>query len=163
MLAAVAGGEDGEALVAVLEAVAVRAGVRAGSPHVGEAGDVGELVEHPCGQEHRPRHLARPAHVTRTPPSSTSASWTSSGRDLDAVARQLGAAAGAQLRGVQSVVAQHAVHLVGRVVARRAVVEDQDAPARAAEHERGVETGRSRADDDAVPGRARGFGRRAHS
>ena len=58
MLAAVAGGEDGEALVAVLEAVAVRAGVRAGSPHVGEAGDVGDLVEHPCGQQNRPRHSA---------------------------------------------------------------------------------------------------------
>jgi hypothetical protein len=82
------------------------------------------------------------------------------GDDLNAVARQLGAAARAELGGVQAVVSQDAVHLVGRVVARQAVVEDQDAPAGAAEHERGVETRGTRADDDAVPG---GFGRRGHS
>ena len=157
MLAAVAGGEDGEALVAVLEAVAVRAGVRAGSPHVGEAWDIGDLVEHPRGQENRPRQLGTTG--ARDPHGAVEhlRLLDFEGHDLDPITRQLGAAAGTQLRGVQPVVAKHAVHLVRCVVARRAVVEDQDAPARAAEHERGVETGGSSADDDAVPGRARGF------
>src|SRR3954451_13158373 len=59
----VAGGQDGQALVAVLEAVAVRTGVRAGPPDVGEAGDVGDLVEHPGGQKNRPRHLGATAPV----------------------------------------------------------------------------------------------------
>jgi hypothetical protein len=54
VLAAGAGGENGEALVAVLEAVAVRAGVRARAPQVGEAGDVGHFVEHPRREEDRP-------------------------------------------------------------------------------------------------------------
>ena len=59
VFAAGAGGEDGEALVAVLEAVAVRAGVRTGPPYVGEAGDVGHLVEHARGEEDRPRRGPR--------------------------------------------------------------------------------------------------------
>ena len=76
------------------------------------------------------------------------------GHDLDAVAAEFRAAAGAQVRRVQAVVAEDTVHLVGGVVARLRVVEHQHAPARAAEHERGVEAGRSGADDDAVPRRA---------
>jgi hypothetical protein len=77
VLAAAAGGEHGEALVAVLEAVAIRTGVRAGPPHVGEACDIGDLVEHPCSQQKGPRQLgtagARDPHgaVEHLPP------WTS--------------------------------------------------------------------------------------
>src|SRR3954454_3649242 len=157
MLAAIAGGEDGEALVTVLIAVAVRADVRAGSPHVSEARNVGELVEHPGGKENRPR----PFRTTRRRHANGAVDHFGvldlEGHDLDAVGHQLGAAAGTQLRGVQPIVSEHTVHLVGGVVARRAVVEDQDAPARAAEHQRGIETGRSCADDDAVPGRAGRF------
>ena len=99
MPAAVAGSEDGEALVAVLEAVAVRTGVRTGSPHVGEAGDVGELVEHPRGEEQRARHFGA---VRRSDPDAAVEelrAFDLEGNDLHAVARQLGAAAGAELRG----------------------------------------------------------------
>ena len=151
MLPAGAGGQDGEALVAVLEAVAVRACVRGRAPHAGEAGDVGHLVEHPGGEQDRPRDLdpARRAEpddaVAHRGPVDLGA------HDLDAVAGELRAAAGAQIRGIDPVVAEHAVHLVGGVVARPGVVEHDHAPARAAEHERGVETGRSGADDDAIP------------
>jgi hypothetical protein len=132
VLAAIAGGEDGEALVAVLEAVAVRTGVRAGSPDVSEAGDVGELVEHPRGQENDPREFG----ATRARDANGTVEHFRvldfQGLDLDAVARQLGASAGTQLRRVEPVVSQHAVHLMRRVVTGRAVVDDQDAPARAA-------------------------------
>ena len=74
------------------------------------------------------------------------------GHDLDAVAAEFRAAAGAQLGRVEAIVAENAVHLTRGVVARMGTVEYQDASARAAEHERGVETGRPGADDDAVPG-----------
>jgi hypothetical protein len=75
------------------------------------------------------------------------------GDDVDAVLGELRATAGAQIRRVQTVMAEDAMHLMGRVVARGAAVEDQDATARAAEDERGVQAGGSGADDDAVPGR----------
>ena len=74
------------------------------------------------------------------------------GHDLDAVAAEFRAAAGAQVRRVEAIVAENAVHLMGGVVARLGTVEHQDASARAAEHERGVQTGRPGTDDDAVPG-----------
>ena len=143
MLAAGAGGEDGEALVAVLEAVAVRAGVRAGPPHLGEAGDVGNLVEHPRGQDDRPGHLRAVGPGEADGAVEDLGVLDVGGHDIDAVAGEFRAAAGAQVRRVQAVVAEDAVHLVGGVVARRGAVEHQDAPARAAEHERSVEAGGS--------------------
>jgi hypothetical protein len=77
VLAAGAGGENGEALAAVLEAVAVRAGARAGAPHVGEAGDIGDLVGIPVARRTVLARSAPRAEMMRTAPSSTSASWTS--------------------------------------------------------------------------------------
>src|SRR3954452_4879879 len=77
VFAAGAGGEDGEPLVAVLEAVAVRAGVRGGSPDVGEARDVRHLVEHAVARSTVRVSFAPNDEVTRTVPSSASAAWTS--------------------------------------------------------------------------------------
>jgi hypothetical protein len=132
VLAAGAGGEDGEALVAVPEAVAVRAGMRAGPPHLGEAGDVRDVVEHPRREDDGPRNVraAIPGEADRAV--EDLGVLDVGGDDIDAVAGELRPAAGAQVRGIQAVVAEDAVHFVGCVVARRTVVEHQDAPARAA-------------------------------
>ena len=59
VFAASAFGEDGEPLVPVLEAVAVRTGVRSDPPYLGKARNVGHPVEHARGQEHRPRQSSR--------------------------------------------------------------------------------------------------------
>ena len=157
MFAAGAGGEDGEPLVAVLEAVAVRAGVRADPPDLGEARNVGHLVEHARGEEHGPRQVRAAGRGDAEGAVEPLGVLDLGGHDLDAVAAEFRAAAGAQVRRVEAIVAEHAVHLMGGVVARLGTVEDQDASARAAEHERGVETGRPGADDDAVPGPAVGI------
>ena len=131
--------EHREPLVGVLETVAVGAGVRADAVDGVEAVDVGRVVEHAGGEDHGPRALERRrvldvgvAH-------------------LDAVARELRMALRPQLRRREAVVAEHAVHLARRVVARRAGVEHQYAPARAAERERCTEARRPAADDDAIP------------
>jgi hypothetical protein len=97
--------EDGEALVAVLEAVAVRTGVRAGPPYDGESGDVGDLVEHPCGQENCPRRLGTTSAGDSNGAVEDLHVLDFEGHHLDAVAYQLGAAAGTELGGVQPVVA----------------------------------------------------------
>ena len=76
--------------------------------------------------------------VTRTAPSSVSAVLDLGGHDLDAIAAEFHAAAGAQVRRVEAIVAEDAVHLMRGVVARLGTVEHQDASARSAEHERGV-------------------------
>src|SRR4029078_8079868 len=73
------------------------------------------------------------------------------GLDFDAIPRELRAAASTEIRRVQTVVAEDAVHLASGVVAGRRAVEDEDPSTRAAEHQRRVEACRPGADDDAVP------------
>jgi hypothetical protein len=52
------------------------------------------------------------------------------GHDLDAVAAEFRAAAGAQVGRVEAIAAQNAVHLMGGVVARLGIVEYEDVGAR---------------------------------
>jgi hypothetical protein len=85
--------------------------VRARPPDVGEARDVGHLVEHPGGQENRARQLDTISARNSTGAVEHLRALGFEGHDLDAVPRQLRAAAGTQLRRVQPVVAQDAVHL----------------------------------------------------
>ena len=123
VFAAAAGGEDGEPLVAVLEAVAVRAGVRAGPPDLGEAWNIGQLVEHAGGEEQGPRQV-RAAGRGDADGAVERLGFLDLGRhDLDAVAAEFCPAAGAQVGRIEAVVAEHAVHLVRGVVARPGAVE----------------------------------------
>src|SRR4029077_10228481 len=69
----------------------------------------------------------------------------------DAVGAEFRTAAGAQLRRVEAVVAQDAMHLVRGVVARPGIVKYHRAAASATQHERRVQARRPGADDHAVP------------
>src|SRR4051794_32319060 len=77
VFAAGAAREDGDPLVAALEAVAVRASACADSPALGKAGTSGPRAEHARGAPHGPRPLHAAAEVPSTVPPSTSASRTS--------------------------------------------------------------------------------------
>ena len=84
------------------------------------------------------------------PPSIARAAPTSAGAHLDAVAPDLLDAARAQLGGGEAVVAEHAVHGAGGVVARLAGVEHERAAAGASKGQRGAQARGPGADDDAV-------------
>ena len=77
--------------------------MRACSPHVGEAGDVGELVEYRGGEEQRACHFGTPRGRDPDAGVQELCVLDLEGNDLHAVARQLGAAGGAELGGVQTV------------------------------------------------------------
>src|SRR3954454_23389729 len=102
MLAAGPSGEDRETLVTMLEAVAVWTRVRAGPPHIVEARDVGHLVEHARGEDDRARQLrgVGPSEADRAV--ETLGGLDVGGHDLDPVASQFRASAGAQVRRVQA-------------------------------------------------------------
>ena len=80
------------------------------------------------------------------------ASTTRSVDELDAVARHLGPRGAQQVGRGHPVARQEALHVGGGRVARRAGVDDHDAPPRAAEHERRAQAGGAAADDRHVLG-----------
>ena len=84
------------------------------------------------------------------PPSIARASPTVGGAHLDPVAPDLLDAARPQLGGGEAVVAEHAVHGAGGVVARLAGVQHERAPAGAPEGQRGAQARGPGADDDAI-------------
>jgi hypothetical protein len=107
-------------------------------PDLGKARNLGHLVEDARGEEHGPRQVRAAGRGDANGAVEHLGLLDLGGHDLDAVAAEFRAAAGAQVRRVEAIVAENAVHLMGGVVARLGTVEYQDASARAAEHERGV-------------------------
>ena len=141
-----------DAPVADLEAVAERAVDDVAAPVLGQAVDVGELVDQTGGGEH-------PAgdHGVATDELDAEAAVVgaghvddAAGEDLAAVAADLLATDRGQLRRRQSLVTEVAVHVGGGGVARLAGVDDDHRAALAPELERGGESGGRPADDGDV-------------
>ncbi|BDZ54010.1 hypothetical protein GCM10025870_10830 [Agromyces marinus] len=165
-----------DAPVAHLPSVAVRAQHDAPPPLLGEARDLGKLVDEPRRDEHAPRDQALTGvedHLERDPVEAAGCrgirfehgrvgDLARPGRDV--VPRQLGPARREQVCGRRVIAAEHAVHVRGGAAARAARIHDEHAPTRPAEHERGAQPGAAAADDDHIPhGRGLAFGHGAWS
>ena len=109
----------------------------------------------PVASRTRPRRSRVPSASASTKPLVVAlAADDLAGAHLDrGVGGELGAARGVEVGGRPAVVAEQAADAVGGAVALAAGVDDERAPAGAAEHERGAQPGGAAADDDAVPGR----------
>ncbi len=138
-----------DASVADFESVAERTMDDVATPVLGDAVDVGQLVdqaggsEHPAGDHRVPADeldaemsVAGAAHVDRA-----------SGKHLDAIAADLRSADRGQVRRWDSLMAEIAVHVCGRGVARLAGVDHDDRPALAGELQRRGEAGGRPTDD----------------
>ena len=124
-----------DAPVADLEAVAERAVDDTASPLLGDAVDLGELVDQAGGGEHSPCDHRVTAHE-RDPETAVAVADDiegATGEDLDAVAANLVTADGGELRRRSPVMAEVAVHVGGGGVAWLTSVDDDDRAALAGE------------------------------
>ncbi len=112
------------------------------TPPLPQPGYVGQLVHQPGGHQ-QPARPHRPAVGEREPEAVVLPRRGDdlAGDDLSAVPAHLGAAALQQLGGRDPVVAQQAVHPLGRRVARRSGVDHQDRAAGAGQHQGPVQPG----------------------
>ena len=141
-----------DAPVADLVAVAERAVDDVAAPVLGEAVDVGELVDQTGGGEHPAGDHGVAAGELDAEAAVVGAGDVdgAAGEDLAAVAADLLATDRGQLRRRKALVAEVAVHVGGGGVARLAGVDDDHRPALAPELEGGGESGGRAADDGDV-------------
>jgi transcriptional regulator with XRE-family HTH domain len=147
------GGDDRDPLVPHLPAVAVRAMDDATTPLLGHARDVGKLVDQSRGRDHATTRDDAPAREGDAEP--TAVGIRRDRRrgvvdDLGAVAADLRASDGQELRWRPAVVAEVGVHVGGGRVAGLARIDDEDRPAGPGQLQRGGEPGGSTAHDDDI-------------
>ena len=141
-----------DAPVADLEAVTERTVDHVAAPVLGEPVDVGELVDHAGGRKDSTGDDGVTADELDTESLVAGAGDPThpAGEDLTAVAAHLLATQGGELRGRPPFVAEVAVHVCGRGVARLAGVDDDHRAALASELQCGREPGGRSADDGDV-------------
>jgi hypothetical protein len=143
--------EHSDRLVANLPAVAVRAVEEVAAPALPRACELRKLVDG-ARREQNPagREAASARECERETPLDADDAVLD---ELDPVAAHLRPPRREQIGRRHAVATEEAVHVRGRCVARGAGVDDGDASARPAEHERRAEAGRTAADHHDVVGR----------
>jgi hypothetical protein len=146
--------DDAELVVADLVAVAVGAVQDVTCPPIGKAGDVGELVPEPGGDQ-QPAG-ADAAALGEQHPEAVPAVGNDVGdgavQEVTAVPGDLVTPGREQLRGGHPVTRKEAVHVCRRGVAWRAVVDHDDVAAGPRQDQSRGETGGATADDGYVEG-----------